>query len=67
MPVLDTESPLLVTALARLGLRAEVWVWREPHDCGRPGSGGLPDAVGLLRPGARIPRLGRRGGGRRSL
>ncbi len=31
MPAPDTESPLLVAELARLGLRAEVWVWREPH------------------------------------
>ncbi len=36
MPVPDTESPLLVQALARLGLQAEVWIWREPHDWSAP-------------------------------
>ena len=36
MPVPDTESPLLVRALAKLGLRAEVWVWCEPHEWSAP-------------------------------
>jgi hypothetical protein len=30
MPRADDESPLLVTALAKLGLRAEIRVWRDP-------------------------------------
>jgi glutathione synthase/RimK-type ligase-like ATP-grasp enzyme len=31
MPAPDTESPLLVAALAERGLRAEIRAWREPH------------------------------------
>jgi glutathione synthase/RimK-type ligase-like ATP-grasp enzyme len=31
MPRADDESPLLVTALGELGLRAETRVWREPY------------------------------------
>lgn len=37
MPALDTESPLLVTALASHGLRAEIRVWDEPYDWERAG------------------------------